>query len=403
MKGYSINVGVSDVEIDHYGNTHQLYGAKNDVINMKKLLLATGLFEEDNILSLVDENSTSNDFFEAIETIVTRTEEGEDEAYVVCSFSGHGASYLFPGQHEESEYLCFKDKMVLEHELVNALHLFGNHVKIFVIIDACNSNGIVFHTHAKFMPERRTEDVRIKALTNREIESAFSLNNNFETYIRHLHTIEHRHPPYNADICFLAACSKNHVTYDSISTENSSFFTEVLLAKWEEGLFNGNYTDLFEKIVDTITHKDGPRISGANTEYFRKHKPFNFNLKQNVMSWTIEIHHNTQPISCTVTHPNHAYQRGSIRVVTDLNDSDLQNWNPPKGHVNGEEIHILYHDQSTGNPTTETTFNLKKKNDSTGQFITVVPFDNIPGERKVKGTGERSGNKVKDDMGGGSH
>ena len=141
MKGYSLHVGVGAVNPAHYSDELRLFGAKNDALALRQKALSSGIYSENTSHCLINENATSGNFFAALNHIQAVTQTANEACYVLMSFSGHGASHLFPGMTNTLQFLCFHDRLVLEYEITHALRAFSSNCKVFVILDACYSEG----------------------------------------------------------------------------------------------------------------------------------------------------------------------------------------------------------------------------------------------------------------------
>lgn len=404
MKGYSLHVGMSEVDNKHYSRKYELSGPNNDVKSFRNLVEKTGLYQPDNIISIENENATSGHFFNTLEHLVKATnKDSEEGAYVLITFSGHGGRYHFDGQIESLEFLCFYNRMVLEHEIINALHGFKSHVKIFIILTSCYAGGVFTHYHK----EKYGQSRKMMSLSNDEIKSVFEYKTNLDYYKNLSESVEHNHTPFSAEVCFLSACGKNYSTQDSGGNPlGNCEFTTRLLDNWKKHSGNMNYTGLYDSIASLDDYPEGPRITGDNTSFFESYKPFNFNLTLSTMDWEVSINETGNTVNCTVNHPNYRFKEGSIISTTDVNHTLLSGKDMVALGYNQSEndvilILVLDKNYATGaQATTSTTFNIRRSLANPIAKVFAIAFDNKPGTKKAKGDGKRSANKVSDEMGG---
>jgi hypothetical protein len=301
MKGYSLHVGVGEVDFDHYLSTYKVIGPEKDAKDLYDITSNINGYEKSYLLTSSGNGrakATSKNFFNTLDYIIEETKKnGEEESYVVISFSGHGARYEH--QHKlkrKVEFLCFYDKMVLEHEIKVELLKFPKGVKCFIIVDCCYSDGITKSGYglgtltieslsqelSKEEKEAITERERgilnsIKRMTGDQAKGVIELNH--KEYLDKIETVPAiiSARQFRSSICFLSACDKDKKTGAADCANGNSFFTHKLLSIWNDGQFDGNYNMLHTFLAKKTGLKGGARISGAYAPFFITTVPFDFN------------------------------------------------------------------------------------------------------------------------------
>lgn len=93
------------IGINYIGQSGELAGCHNDVLNMKEYIMDVHEFEEDNITVLMDDgvhsNPTRNNIMFAYEKIVMESQPGD---VVYLHYSGHGGKLRDDGNDEEDGF-----------------------------------------------------------------------------------------------------------------------------------------------------------------------------------------------------------------------------------------------------------------------------------------------------------
>jgi len=305
MDGYSLHVGVGQVDEEHYGEGYNLNSAENDARDFYNLVTKAKVFEQKHLL-LGSENgenkATAKNFFDRLNQIIEATKKDEaNGAYVLLTFSCHGAKFVEKEKsYQVNEFLCFHDRMVLEHEIKAELLRLPKWVKCFIVLDACFGEGLAGFSlktrqgafgHKAFA----TESIRDKTITSENIKVIPVDKVAKVIKEKPIRTLKNRLGSYGqliaetpkvlnfrelqCEVCFLAACGENDVTFDGGSSTNS-YFSSYLFTTWNNDAFVGNYNDMFKDLIAKyFDSKLQPVIYGSTKQYFLFHRPFLFNQK----------------------------------------------------------------------------------------------------------------------------
>lgn len=321
MKGYSIHVGVGEVTEAHYGSIWKLNGAEKDATKMHEIADKTKMYEENETHLLLstakgDMQATSENFFTILDSTIDKIRENhanKESSYFFMTFSGHGSRYRHP-KHPliKSEFLCFYDKMILEHEIKAKLLRLPKSCKCFIIIDSCYAGGISnagsYSNVLRLVSSRESYKHKLIERIEKDIET---VSKNLHLLFRNrdpempiyspkiiteeqTKKIVERHeyyleliaetPPvpdfgyFQSDICFLAACSREHLTYDGFPNTHS-MFTDAIVTSFKDDRFHKNYSALLLDLNLKNGFYEGPQMLGAHGHFFQTTTPIYFKQK----------------------------------------------------------------------------------------------------------------------------
>jgi hypothetical protein len=142
MKGYALLIGVNEVDTSYYGTDLPIEGVLPNIQRMKNVLISSGNFAETNIEILQgDMTNWSVDIIPKLDSLQSIPES--EIPFVVLYFSCHGAKIRFENEKfTHKNFLCFRDKMILENEVREEIAKFPSYFNVFVIIDSCYSEGL---------------------------------------------------------------------------------------------------------------------------------------------------------------------------------------------------------------------------------------------------------------------
>jgi hypothetical protein len=206
-------------------------GAVVDANNMERLLDKKGF----DINKLLNEQATSESILKNINDAASSLDNGD---LFVFFFSGHGDQRPDTNGDEtdkQDEALAAYDRRIIDDELPPLWAKFRPGVRILMISDTCNS-GTIFRGQA-----RRSEGFSLEAPLQ-----------------------------INASLIHLAA------THDSTNTPGDpggSVFTNALLKVWNNGSFQGDYTEFLSQIK-SLTSNSVLSQEGPNVATFARERPF---------------------------------------------------------------------------------------------------------------------------------
>lgn len=206
-------------------------GAVVDANNMQLLLDKKGF----DINKLLNEQATSESILKNINDAASSLDNGD---LFVFFFSGHGDQRPDTNGDEtdkQDEALAAYDRRIIDDELPPLWAKFRPGVRILMISDTCNS-GTIFRGQA-----HRTDGFAREAPLQ-----------------------------INASLIHLAA------THDSTNTPGDpggSVFTNALLKVWNNGSFQGDYTEFLSQIK-SLTSNSVLSQEGPNVATFIRERPF---------------------------------------------------------------------------------------------------------------------------------
>lgn len=242
-KGYSLHIGLNQVDPNskEYGGWKgELKSCEADAIAMQEIAKSLNYYKTRLLLTA---EATRTAFFTSITTIRKQLNSGD---LFLLTFSGHGNQVLDSIEDEIDGYdetWCFYDGQVLDDEIHELLKTFSKGVRIVIISDSDFSGTIIKGGGEDVLQWGRTAKVHL--------EGVF------------------------ASVILIS--SSQQFEYSGKDTKNSHFI-EVLMKVWDNGDFEGNYTDFYETIVIEMPFNSNQTpnhlIGGIEDEVFFNSKPF---------------------------------------------------------------------------------------------------------------------------------
>lgn len=277
-RGFSLHVGLNRIDPGHYGTDGELQACVSDAEDME-LLAREGRFEPR--ISLLDEQATRQAVTEAIARAADELQPGD---LFFLSYAGHGSQVPDLNSDEAAtdgadETLCLYDGMLIDDELFALWARFRSDVRVLMISDSCHSGSVlrVARRGARAAdpdaPRERLLPPEWAARTYRR-HRAF-----YESIGRHVRGGEERLPtlelarPLRCSALLISGCQDNQTSRDGVVNGR---FTQELLRVWNNGRFQGNYRDLYERIVAGMPADQKPNLQliGPATAAFVAQVPF---------------------------------------------------------------------------------------------------------------------------------
>lgn len=256
--GLSLVVGVSSVDPSKYASPFPaLPGATPDALSMAEIARKQKFWTR----LLLNADANSGDVLDAIQWAAAALQAGD---IFMLYFSGHGTTVpSASGPKNEAAWLLY-DRVVTKSEVQSLVTSFRAGVRIVVIVDSCNSGGILVPTaEAKLVEEFGNLSFLIKSVP------AFKTQETVNT----VSPVKPEPTDLAATIFLLASSGPDE---NSISLTTHGLFTQKLLPVWNDGRFTGTYVDFHLAITELVKAHQLPFFQpfGVPNTAFATQKPF---------------------------------------------------------------------------------------------------------------------------------
>ncbi len=142
-KGYSLHIGVNEVDLNHYQKITTLRGAVNDAVDLEKI--AREKFGYTTHAIFKNQTATSTNVLEAFTKLSQILQAGD---ILLVTYSGHGSLIKDPFYEEKNEEevmdqtWCLYDRQLIDDEIFEAFSKFRAGLRILVISDSCHSGSV---------------------------------------------------------------------------------------------------------------------------------------------------------------------------------------------------------------------------------------------------------------------
>ncbi len=138
------------IGINYSNSSNALNGCINDVVQLRDFIKNNLYFNDDNIMTMRDDNPIQSMLYPTKFNIQSQIHEmvkwanNNSNSELWFSFSGHG-SYVFDNNDDEKdgkdEVLCTVDNKYIKDDWIksNFIDKLNHDVKLFILIDACHS------------------------------------------------------------------------------------------------------------------------------------------------------------------------------------------------------------------------------------------------------------------------
>jgi metacaspase-1 len=279
-KGLSLHIGLNNVDQGHYDESVAiLKNCLNDANAMAELALSQG-FSVLNVL--LEDAGTKAAVKSAVADAAGQLKAGD---IFLFTYSGHGSQVIDqnedelknvrpdgrPDRHDET--WCLYDGMMVDDEVNLMWQAFAPGVRVLVLLDCCHSE-----TSIRGVGERGAR--KAPGLSRRLSLSATAKvqrkNRAFYAAIQtEMKAVVAR--PIVCSVEVISACEDDQEAADGAPNGNG-FFTEQLLAAWDNGNFNGSLGEFYEIIKEYMSVADNqtpmPFRDGAQNAEFFAQRPF---------------------------------------------------------------------------------------------------------------------------------
>ena len=283
-KGFSINIGLNEVDPDHYaGWTGALNACEYDAEDMHSIAHSSG-YQEAHLVRT--KQATRSHVISLIRSAQSELNAGD---ILMLSYSGHGGQSADFGRDERDgidETWCLYDGQLIDDELYELWFGFRQGVRILLISDSCHSGTIYKYAGANNILSVATglnedsSELKPKRMPVQVANLTFRKNREFYKGIHE----DLKARGWNSEVLedeldlkssvrLLSGCMDNQYSYDGIANGQ---FTSRLLGVWNDGKFKGDYKKFHRKILDAMPENQSPQhnVIGQHTPYFDRQKPF---------------------------------------------------------------------------------------------------------------------------------
>lgn len=275
MDGYSLHIGLTEIDKKHYGWDGKLNACINDATDMQYISSSLGY----KTTLLTNEDATRTNVKAQIEKLAKKSKAGD---IVVITYSGHGSVKPDFNSDEDDgldETWCLFDGELIDDELKVLWTLFKAEVRVLFISDSCFS-GDVFkmggfqlnNLHSIISGNAEELKVKHKATPMEIAYTTYYKNQKFyDEILKDVPKVSNN--KIKASIISISASQSNQYAYDGFF---NSEFTKYLKKVWNGGKFSGNYRQFHRKITQSIIKPQTPVIkyAGQPNPEFYKQNPF---------------------------------------------------------------------------------------------------------------------------------
>ncbi len=274
-KMYSLHIGVSYVDPDHYRQSlAALPCCRTDAEKMYQLM---GLLQYDKRAILLDEDATTDNFIQQLQTWSQELAAGD---LLVITYSGHGGSIQDVNFDETSgadQTWCLYDRQLIDDELPYCWREFAAGVNIFILLDSCHSG-----TASKDIPplnelnpgQEHSLDDLVKLMPYKS-RGEVQTNNWEEVYADVVARVKEpiAEEEIKAAVLLISACEDDEVAKPGPLL---SVFTFKLLQSLGARPDIRTYPELYREVRDRSPGNQTPKyyFIGQGAEYFTTNRPF---------------------------------------------------------------------------------------------------------------------------------
>lgn len=246
----SLHLCLNTVDPAHYdGWDGALNACEFDANDMDALAESRGIADRKVLLT---KDATSKNVRDAIEEAAKQLESGD---LFFVTYSGHGGQV--PDKNDEDEedrsdetWLLY-DRQLVDDELYALWGKFKPGVRIFVLSDSCHSGSVTKNIEDDDVPDpvaRRDtaaeQSPRYRAMPRDVMIATYRANAKLYDDIQGDVPTSDK-ADVGATVLLISGCQDDQLSLDGFS---NGLFTETLKAVWDDGSWQGPYTDFHEAI-----------------------------------------------------------------------------------------------------------------------------------------------------------
>lgn len=275
MSGYSLHIGLNQIDPKHYGNNGQLLGCENDARDMQEIADSKGF----NSKLLLTPEATAANVIGIIKSAAENLKEGD---IFFISYSGHGGQVTDTNNDEtdqKDETWCLYDRQLVDDELFTLWAGFNPGVRIIVLSDSCHSGTVtrvIEFESIRGIPDGGAVDDAayngIRTLPQGRMQQVYSHNKDLYDRIQ-VENPRGNRALVNASIILISGCQDWQLSADQAS---NGLFTENLKEVWNGGTFGGSYLEFHEAISGRMPSYQKPNYyrQGVPNANFDTQNPF---------------------------------------------------------------------------------------------------------------------------------
>lgn len=252
--GFSLHIGLNNVDHAHYGDIPTLRAAVNDALFWESYAKSQGY----ETTALHDGEATTKAITGALAGYANQMQPGD---ILLLTYAGHGGEIPndkpvgFDDERNDQTW-CLYDRQLLDDELYECFKAFKEGTRILVVSDSCHSGSVT-----------RADDIDISACLSggmtrslnsrgfrsrklpKEVEEFVNYKNE-ATYrgIQNKYKTQHQFDEIKASVKLLAACQDDQETLDG---ENNGIFTEAFIDIFKNPDYSNARCELLIKAVSS--------------------------------------------------------------------------------------------------------------------------------------------------------
>jgi len=277
-KGIALTIGLNAVDPRHYGGWDgKLNACEADANDMAEIARSQGFSVE----TLLTKAATRDAVRKGVLDAAAKAASGD---IFMLSYSGHGGQLPDRNGDEldnEDETWCLYDGELLDDELYNLWGKFKSGVRILVFSDSCHSGTVVRMAKAiagiggsfSLLPYmRESSGVAYRFMPPDVARTAYRRNKQFYNQLQDTVPKE-SDVDLKCSVRLISGCQDNQLSQDGTF---NGLFTAKLLQVWNDGTFQGDYSQFHTDILRRMPPDQSPNhyVIGIADPAYDKQKPF---------------------------------------------------------------------------------------------------------------------------------
>lgn len=244
-----------------------LEGCRNDIEDMKKVLISNYNFSEDHIKTLYDDQATRDNILQAFRTQLIENAIKHPDGIFVFEYSGHGG-YLPDDDGDETDgfdetlipYDAIKDANndIRDDKLNDLFRELARHTdNITFIVDACHSASVT----------RGVSQAKVRAVDDdTQAQRVAKLNGNSRSAVRYRGPSAEHALPTGKKYVALSGCDSDETSAETTSnSRHNGLMTASLIAALNSSGKPRTYKDVWHQYATTVSSENNrqhPQIEG---------------------------------------------------------------------------------------------------------------------------------------------